>query len=218
MFRQLAPSVGTARAGLASFPTSSSQGSLTPVNSTIHGSTTLTTSICFGSVEFMPHSQASSLAFSNLDGSIDLAFGDFRFHANREGMLRFPDSLPAKKFVSTTSASSSSSSDSDSEKRNSSIYREDDDYHSTESEELVNAGYIDDYSPHVAHDTVYPAHVCMAGSTSSMSSVERRTIGVSQASWDRDKDAVERSIVLPSGAFQEELQAYHIFSRRKPRR
>ena len=185
--------------------------SAAPINSTVHGSTTLTSSIRFGSVEFTPHSPVSSPAFSNLDGSIDLAFGDFRFHTYREGMLRFPDSLLANKFVSTTSASSLSSSDSDSEKRNSSIYQEDDDYHSIESEEPV----INDYSPYAAHDAIYPAHVCMAGSNSNKNSVERRTMCVSQASWDRAKDAVERSIVLPPGASQEELQAYHYLLSKK---
>ena len=116
-------------------------------------------------------------------------------------MLRFPNSPPAAKSASTTS---SSSSDSDSDSSNSSIYQEDDDYHSIESEEPV------DYNTsRVTRDTTYPAHVCMAGSESATSSAERRTIGVSQAVWDRVKDAVERSIVLPPGASQEELQAYH---------
>ena len=105
----------------------SSHGSSTPVDSTLHGSTTLTSPIRFGSVEFTPHSPVSSPVFSALDKGIDLAFGDFRFHATREGMLRFPNSPPAVKSTSTTS---SSSSDSDSKTSDSSIYLEEDDFHS----------------------------------------------------------------------------------------
>ena len=212
MFRQLAPSVGTARAGLAISPasSSSSHGSSTPVNSTFHGSTAPTSSIRFGSVEFTPHSPVSSPAFSALDKGVDLAFGDFRFHATREGMLRFPNSPPAAKSASTTS---SSSSDSDSDSSKSSIYQEDDDYHSIESEEPVDYIYDDN-----TYGTIYPAHVCMAGPGGSRgvdSQTERITINVSQEAWDRAKEAVERSLVLPPGASQEELQAYHYLLSKK---
>ena len=61
----------------------------------------------------------------------------------------------------------------------------------------------------------YPEHVCMAGSASATSSAERRTIEVSQEAWNKAKDAVERSIVLPPDATQEELQAYHYLLSKK---
>ena len=86
----------------------------------------------------MPHSPVSSPVFNTLHEGIDLAFGDFCFHANREGMLRFPNSPTTAKTrsASTTSSSSSDSdSDSDSKTSDSSIYREEDDFHSIESEE-----------------------------------------------------------------------------------
>ena len=47
----------------------------------------------------------------------------------------------------------------------------------------------------------------MAGS--SANSAERRAINVTREEWDRAKDAVERSIVLPEQATQGELMAYH---------
>ena len=173
---------------------SSSHGSSTPVDSTIHESMTLTRSIRFGSAEFTPHSPVAIPVFSALDSGIDLTFGDLHFHAAREGVLRFPNSPTPAKSASTTS-SSSTGSESGSSK--SSIYRGDDDYHSIESEEPVD--YICDNN---TYGTIYPAHVCMAGSGGSRgvdSHTERTTIGVSQRAWDRAKDAIERSLVLPPG-------------------
>ena len=172
MFRQLAPSVGTARAGLTVSPasSSSSHGSLTPIDSTLHGSTTPTSPIRFGSIEFTPHSPVSSPVFDALHKGINLAFGDFCFHANREGMLRFPNSPIAVK-TRSASTTSSSSSDSDSDSSGSSIYREEDDFHSIESEEPMEFDYIN--SPHTTRDPIYPAHVCMAGPTPATRSAER---------------------------------------------
>ena len=82
----------------------------------------------------MPHSPVSSPVFNTLHEGIDLAFGDYRFHANMEGMLHFPNSPTMAK---TRSASTTSSSSSDSDSSDSSIYREEVDFHSIKSEELV---------------------------------------------------------------------------------
>ena len=197
MLRHLAPSVGRTRAGSTIPPVSpsSSHGSSTPVNSTVDESTTLTRSIRFGSVEFTPYSPCSRPIFSTLDKGLDLAFGDFRFHATREGMLRFPS--PARS-ASTTASNIGSDSDSS----QSSISKEDEDYHSIESEEAIFYDTIlDNREPTVI------AQVYMAGSTTS--SAERRTINVTREEWNRAKDAVERSIVLPPQATQRELMAYH---------
>ena len=197
MLRQLAPTVGRTRSGSTIPPVSpsSSHGSSTPVNSTADESTTLTRSIRLGSVEFTPYSPCSRPIFSTLDKGLDLAFGDFRFHATREGMLRFPS--PARS-TSTTS----SNTDSDSDSSQSSIYKEDKDYHSIESEEAICYNTtLDDREPTAI------AQVYMAGSTTS--SGERRTIGVTRDEWNHAKDAVERSVVLPAQATQGELMAYH---------
>ena len=87
----------------------------------------------------------------------------------------------------------------------SSVYREDDDYHSIESEDPVDHDYIDNDSSHATHDAIYPAHVCMAGSASATSSAERRTIGVTQTAWGKAKDAVEKSIEIGRASCRERV-------------
>ena len=110
-------------------------------------------------------------------------------------MLRF--SSPTR---STSTTSSSLDSNSDSSK--SSICKEDEDYHSIELEEpIFYDTVLDDREPTII------AQVYMAGSTTS--SAERRAINVTREEWNRAKDAVERSTVLPEQATQGELMAYH---------
>lgn len=185
-------------------------------------------SICFGSVDFTPHSPAFSPAFDALHEGIDLAFGDFRLHANREGILRFPDSNPlegselASASTTETSSSSSSDYDQDSESSTASIFYDDYDYHSIATEESIDydADRVIDTLPHRRtrsknrHETHF-AHVCMAGSTAATSSAERRTINVSQEAWNRAKDAVDRSVVMPEDATREDMMAYHYLLSKK---
>ena len=93
-------------------------------------------SICLGFAEFTPHSLASSPAFDALHEGIDLAFDDFRLHGNQEGILCYPDSPSSARsesataIAASTSSSSSSESDSDSGSSDSSIYYDDNDFHS----------------------------------------------------------------------------------------
>ena len=114
-------------------------------------------------------------------------------------MLRFPNS-PTTAKTRSASTMSSSSSDSDSDSSDSSIYREEDDFHSIESEEPIEFDYINNHSPHTTRDPIYPAHVCMVGPTAATSSAERQAIQVSQEAWDRAKDTVNRSVVMPGDA------------------
>ena len=84
-------------------------------------------------------------------------------------MLCFTDSpLMAKP------ASATSSSRSDSDSSGSSIYQEEEYYHSIESEELVD--YITRNIDYITRDPTYRTHVCMVGSLNSKT--ERQTIGV----------------------------------------
>src|SRR5664279_5373926 len=96
--RQLAPSVGMTRAGIAISPAP---------NSANCKSSTPTESMCFGSINFAPHLPAFSPAFHALHEGVNLEFGDFRFHVTREGVLRFPDSPRPQ---ATESAASSTAS------------------------------------------------------------------------------------------------------------
>ena len=48
-----------------------------------------------------------------------------------------------------------------------------------------------------------------------MASAERRTLNVSEDAWNKAKDAVDRSVLMPEGATQEELRAYHYLLSKK---
>src|SRR5664279_1600947 len=80
--RQLAPSVGKTRAGIAISPAPDAANC---------NSSTPTESMFFGSISFVPHLPDFSPAFDALHEGVNLTFGDFRFHVIREGVLRFPD-------------------------------------------------------------------------------------------------------------------------------
>ena len=79
----LAPSVGIWGAG--------TEASSAP-SASIGNSPIRVDSIRFGSVDFTKHSPASSPAFSCINGSMDLTFGDFNFRATRTGILRLQNS------------------------------------------------------------------------------------------------------------------------------
>src|SRR5664279_2048551 len=81
--QQLAPSVGKKRVGIAISPAP---------NSANCNSSTPTESMRFGSIKFVPHMPTFSPAFHALHEGVNLAFGDFRFHVTREGVLRLSDS------------------------------------------------------------------------------------------------------------------------------
>src|SRR5664279_549510 len=93
--RQLAPSVGKKRAGIAISPAP---------NSANYNSSTPTESMRFGSIRFVPHLPALNLAFHALHEGVNLAFGDFRLHVTREGILRLSDSPRPQATKSATSA------------------------------------------------------------------------------------------------------------------
>ena len=75
--------------------------------------------------------------------------------------------------------------------------------------------YINNHSPHTTRGPIYPAHICMAGPTAATSSAERQAIQVSQEAWDRAKDEVNRSVVMPEDASREDLMAYHYLLSKK---
>src|SRR5664279_896117 len=96
--RQLAPSVGKKCAGIA----------ISPVpNSANYNSATPAESIRSGSIKIAPHLPALSPAFHALHEGVNLAFGDFRLHVTREGILRLSDSPRPHATESATSAKAS---------------------------------------------------------------------------------------------------------------
>ncbi|KAK1601491.1 hypothetical protein QYE76_008066 [Lolium multiflorum] len=105
--RQLAPSVGT----LSAQDRSSVDPVMTPATSSATSSTpsspNLGSPIRFGSYEFTPHSDSSRSTFLDLQGNMEMTFGNVHYNVNAEGILRLLESPTSR----STSPSASSSLD-----------------------------------------------------------------------------------------------------------
>ena len=101
--RQLAPSVGS----LSAQDRSSADPAMSSAASSTPSPPSLGSPIRFGSYEFTPHSDSSRSNFSDLQGNMEMTFGNVHYNVNAEGILRLLESPTS----GSTSSSASSSLD-----------------------------------------------------------------------------------------------------------
>ena len=107
--RQLAPSVGTLsaqdRSSADSILTPATPPVISPATSSTPSSPNLRSPIRFGSYEFTPHSDSSRSNFSDLQGNMEMTFGNVHYNVNAEGILRLLES-PISRSTSPSASSS----------------------------------------------------------------------------------------------------------------
>src|SRR5664279_4813201 len=218
--RQLAPSVGKTRAGvvISPAPNLANYSSSTPVEP-----------MFFGSLSFVPHLSAFSPAFDALHEGVNLTFGDFHFHATREGVLRFPDPPRHQATESTVSSIASSTpivatpsppqiaSVGDTESNLAmTIFLDRDSCHPMAAEKSVDSDVDDRADSESCNSSRSPVHrmniaqVYMADSNENITSAGRRThVTITQETLDRIRAAIAGGTPMPEDAHREDLMAYH---------
>ena len=214
--RQLAPSVGNLCAGVTA--------SAAPT-SAIYDSPAAGEPICFGSLDFTPHSPASRPAFSSLHEGMDLAFGAFHFHVNTVGALRLPEqirSAPAEptspSAVLAPSSPSSVGSSGEPDFTPTTIFCVDCDAHHVAESEPTPSGITTSTPPITRAATAARTRRVFSVRLIN-SATEPRTRTVKQPTGPpstslrrpgtRQRQALRGSVPMPEDASREDLMAYH---------